>query len=138
MMRCIKKPGRAMRMESDVKRRPPASAEKSAKDNLFDHLVGTQQDRLGNLDTERFRSFHVYYQLELGWLFDREICRLCTPENSVYVGGCAAQQLWTVGAIGDEATDIDKIAGFVHRWKSLLSGELDDARSLTEGKGIDE
>jgi hypothetical protein len=105
---------------------------------LLDYLIGAQQDRLGEFDTERFRSSHVYYQLELGWLLDGEICRLRTPENFVYVCGRTAKLIWNVWSIGDEATDIDKIASFVYRRKSLLSGELDYARSLTEGKGIDE
>jgi hypothetical protein len=59
-------------MESDVKRRPPAFAEKSAKET---------------------------YSITLS-----------------------------------ARSRIDKIAGFVHRRKSLVSGELDDARSLTERK----
>src|SRR5256885_13614289 len=104
----------------------------------FDHRVGAQQDRVGEFDTKRFRSFHVYDQLELGWLLDGEIRRLRTFENFVYVSGRTAKQLQTVRAIRDEATDIDKVSSFVYGWKSLLSGELDDARSLTEGKGIDE
>src|SRR6202035_92914 len=104
----------------------------------FDHFVGAQQDRVGEFGTERFRSSHAYYQLELGWLFDGEICWLRTPENFVYIGGRTAIHIIDVWSIGDEATNIDKIARFVNRRKSLFNGELDDARPLTEGKGIDE
>jgi hypothetical protein len=65
----------------------------SGQATSFDYLVGAQQDRLGNFDTKRLRGSHVNYQLELGWLFDGEICWLCTPENFVYVSGRTAKLL---------------------------------------------
>src|SRR6266404_6037200 len=104
----------------------------------FDHFVGSQQDRFGEFDTKRSRSSQVYCQLELCWLFDGEIRWLCTSENFVDIGGRTAIHIIDVWSIGDEAANIDKIAGFVNHRKSLFSGKLDYARSLTEGKGIDE
>src|ERR1700676_1467124 len=89
------------------------------QDPLLDYLVGAQQDRVGEFDTECFRSSHVYYQLELGWLFDGEICWLRTPENFVYIGGRTAIHIIDVWSIRSEATNIDKIARFVNRRKSL-------------------
>ncbi len=62
----------------------------AGQDPSLDYLVGAQKNRVGEFDTERFRSAHVYYQLELGWLLDGEICWLRTPENLVYVGGRTA------------------------------------------------
>src|SRR5258705_4378212 len=104
----------------------------------FDHFVGSQQDRFGEFDTKRSRSSQVYCQLELCWLFDGEIRWLCTSENFVDIGGRTAIHIIDVWSIGDEAANIDKIAGFVNHRKSLFSGKLDYARPLTEGKGIDE
>ena len=100
--------------------------------------IGAQQDRIGKFDTERVRRSHVYYQLEREWLFDGQICRLCAPENLVYVGGRTAKLIRNVWSIGDEAADIDKIARFVNRRKSLFSGKRDYARSLIDGEGIGE
>jgi hypothetical protein len=84
---------------------------------LFDYLVGAQQDRLGEFDTERFRRSHVYNQLELGWLLDGKICRLGTPENFVYVGGRTAKLICNVWTIGGEAANIDKFAGSRDRFE---------------------
>src|SRR5271168_4143004 len=48
---------------------------------LFDHLVSEREQRRRNRKSERFRSLHVDYQLESGWLHDWQIRRLCTVEN---------------------------------------------------------
>jgi hypothetical protein len=69
---------------------------------------------------------------------DGEISWSCTPENPVYIGGRAAKQICTICSIGDEATGIDEVAGFVDRRESSLGGEIDNARPLAHGKRIDQ
>src|SRR5260370_40558517 len=49
----------------------------------FDPHVGAPQERWWNRHSERARCLEVYHQLELGWLLDRQISRLCTTQNLV-------------------------------------------------------
>jgi hypothetical protein len=50
------------------------------KTSLFDHLIGTQQQVGGNFMADGFCGLQIDDQLELGWLFDREIGRLCAAQ----------------------------------------------------------
>ena len=43
--------------------------------NSLDHLVGTQQERLGNRQTERLRGLEVDHQFKFRWQLDRQIGR---------------------------------------------------------------
>jgi hypothetical protein len=51
-----------------------------AADSLFDHLIGAQQQVGGNFMADGFCGLQIDDQLELGWLFDREIGRLCAAQ----------------------------------------------------------
>ena len=50
--------------------------------HLFDHLVGAEHQAGRNFMAERFCKLQIDDQLELGWLFDREIGRLCAAQDS--------------------------------------------------------
>ncbi len=54
----------------------------------------TSSEGLRNREGERFRSFEVDDQLELGRLFDGEIGGLCAFQYFVGVGHCAAKKNW--------------------------------------------
>src|SRR5262249_48922212 len=49
----------------------------------FDHLVSAQQYRRWNFDADRFGSLKIHGKLEYGWLFDRQVGRLGTPQNFI-------------------------------------------------------
>src|SRR5215475_4789882 len=40
---------------------------------LFDHLVGTEDERLWNREADRLRGLQVDHQLKCGWLLDRHV-----------------------------------------------------------------
>ena len=42
----------------------------------LDHLVGAAEQRRRHFEAKRFRSLEIDNQLELGWLFDRQIAGL--------------------------------------------------------------
>src|SRR5215510_14609558 len=50
-----------------------------------DHLVSTEQDRLGDLDAKGFGSLEVDDEFELRWLFDRQVARVRTFQDLVDV-----------------------------------------------------
>ena len=45
-------------------------------DQLLDHLVGGEKQRLGDRETERLGGFEVDYQLVLGWRLHRKVTRV--------------------------------------------------------------
>ena len=49
----------------------------------FDHLVGPQQERFRDCETKRLGGRQIDDQIEFGWLFDRNVGRLCTTQNFV-------------------------------------------------------
>src|SRR6516165_6957970 len=52
----------------------------------LDHLVGAQQERGRDRDPDCDCCFQVYRQLELGWLLDWQVRRLCAAQNLVDEG----------------------------------------------------
>ena len=52
----------------------------AAKQPLFDHLVGAEHHAGRTFMADRFCKLQIDDQLELGWLFDREIGRLCAAQ----------------------------------------------------------
>src|SRR5262249_39889074 len=41
--------------------------------SLFDHLVGTGEQRGRHFEAKRLRGFEIDHQLEFGWLLDRQV-----------------------------------------------------------------
>ena len=61
---------------------PQAAVSNRAKQPLFDHRVGAEHQAGRNFMADRFCKLQIDDQLELGWLFDPEIGRLCAAQDS--------------------------------------------------------
>ena len=59
---------------------------------LFDHLVGAQQDRRRYRKTERRGGLAVHDHLEFGRQLHREIARLLAAQNAIDIGGGATKE----------------------------------------------
>jgi hypothetical protein len=57
----------------------------AAKWVLFDHLVGTREQRRRHDDADRLRRLEADYQFKPGWLFDWEITRVRAAHDLVNV-----------------------------------------------------
>lgn len=77
------------RGSSGLRAGAPNRARTSGRRSL-DYLIGAQQQRLRNRETERLRSLEVDNQPELRWPFDREFASTSPLENLVI---CAAERL---------------------------------------------
>src|SRR5262245_66283456 len=77
----------------------------------FDHLVGEQQKRFRNRETERLGRLEVDDKLEFRGLLDREVGRLGSFEDLIHVGGAAALQVSEACDIGHDATECRKLPG---------------------------
>src|SRR5215813_2599688 len=73
----------------------------------FDHLVGAQEERLGNLQSEHPGSGQIDNEVEFGWLFDWEVGRLCAAQNLVDILGRAPEQVGYVCSIGHQTSRFD-------------------------------
>ena len=73
---------------------------------LLDHLVGAQQYRRWNCDADRFGGLEIYDKLKFGWLFDRQIARLCASEYFIDVRGRTPETSGYARAIGDQTTGL--------------------------------
>jgi hypothetical protein len=56
-------------------------------DQLLDHLVGTQQDRLRHSKAERLGGLDVDSHLEFGRQLNRKLRRLGATENAINIRG---------------------------------------------------
>ena len=74
----------------------------------FDHLVGTDEERLRDCESERFGGPEVNHQLELGRLFDRKVGGFRAPEDAIHIIGTAAEQTLIIRSIGQKPTHIDE------------------------------
>ena len=63
---------------------------------LFDLLVGAQQDRWGYGKAERLGGLEVDEHLELGRKLHREIARLRAAQNAIDIGGGTTKVIYTV------------------------------------------
>src|SRR5215510_7010335 len=73
----------------------------------FDHLVGAQEERLGNLQSEHPGSGQIDGEVELGWLFDWQVGRLCAAQDLVDILGRAPEKVGHVCSIGHQASRFD-------------------------------
>ena len=54
---------------------------------LFDHIVGTGEQRGRDFEAKRLRGFEIDHQLEFGWLLDRQVGRRPLEPTGVLTGG---------------------------------------------------
>jgi hypothetical protein len=56
---------------------PKAAVSRSQQgSDLFNHLVGAGEEGRRHFEADRSRSLEIDHKLELGWLLERQICRL--------------------------------------------------------------
>jgi len=54
---------------------------------LFDHLVGSREQRRQHIQAQHLGRFHINDQLEFVGLLDRKIAGLFTFEDAIDIGG---------------------------------------------------
>jgi hypothetical protein len=58
---------------------------------LFDHLIGAQQEVLGQLEAEHLRGGEIEDQVKLGRLLDRQVAGLCAAQDLIDIVGGASE-----------------------------------------------
>ena len=62
----------------------------------FDHLVGAQQERFRDCQSDRLGGRQIDDEIELGRLLDRKVSRLRAAQNLVDIVGSAAVRSGTL------------------------------------------
>ena len=70
-------------------------------DLLFDHFVGASEQRLRHGEAERFGGLEVYGELEFGGFLNRELSRVRSFKNTIYVICGPSPQVVIVDPIGN-------------------------------------
>src|SRR5262245_38073560 len=97
--------------------------------DLFDHLVGTGEQRCGQIESERPGGLKVNKHLEFGWLLNWKIGGFCTLENLVDVVSGAPHQISETCSVGDETSGVYEFSNSIEARQSLLGREFRNARS---------
>jgi len=87
---------------------------------LFDHLIGAQYGCFRNSKAKSFGGLEVNGKLEQGWLLDRQIPRLLTPQNSGNVLCGTTPERGKVRAVAEETAIVCHARPFAHRRQAIL------------------
>src|SRR5262245_54065165 len=79
----------------------------------FDHLVGAQQERLGDRQAQRLGGRQINGEVELGRLLDRDVARLRTTQNFIDITSSAPEKVQKVRSIGHQTSRFDPLSGIV-------------------------
>src|SRR5215470_11818000 len=92
-----------------------------AAKSLFDHLIGTQQDRLRRRQTERLRGLEVHDHLEFCRKLHREIARLCATQYAIDISRSTTRDIYHVWSVGEQTAVSDKLRRHIDR-RYVVSG----------------
>src|SRR5205823_1798586 len=94
--------------------RPILPSSFHGQDGLLDYLVGLRKQDRRHGKPERFRSYEVDDQLELGRSLDRQIGRFGPLEDLVGKAGGAPKKVVQVRSVGHQAAGLDELPRGVH------------------------
>src|SRR3989442_16012547 len=75
----------------------------------FNHLIGPEQQRLGNRDADRLRCLEVDHEGKLCRLLDGEVSRLRTFQDSIHVVRRAPVDGGKACPVGEEPSGLNKV-----------------------------
>src|SRR5262245_45517393 len=96
----------------------------------FDNLVGAQQERLRNLQSERLCGGEIYNEIELGRLLHRQIAWLRPAQNLVDIVPGASKEVGNVWSIGHQTTRFHELPVAIHSWQSRPERQGNDTNTI--------
>src|SRR3954454_8123947 len=103
---------------------------------LFDHLIGTTEERRRYDQPKPVRGLQIDYQLELGRLLDRQIGRLGPAQNLVDVVAGSPKQVRRAWPVGHQPTGLNVLSKAVHRRHARTEREVVDANTVGVGERV--
>jgi hypothetical protein len=105
-----------------------------SKGVLFDHLVGTCEQRLWNDQPKRLSGLEINHHFVLGRRLHRKVGRLRTLEDAINVTGRAPVWVDRIGPVGDEAAGSDEEALPIHCRQFVAGRQRDDQIAMKRRK----
>src|SRR5688500_4024249 len=100
---------------------------RASRARSLDYAICTSQDRRRDRYRQTPRGAQVDDELKPRGLFNREISRLGSPEDSIHEDGSAPIPFIDAASIAHETTDLDIVSDAVHRRHAMLCGEIRDS-----------
>jgi hypothetical protein len=97
---------------------------------LFGYLVGAQKKRLWYLEAQSRGGGQIDDELELGWLLDRDVGRLCSAQNLIDKIGRASILVRYAWTVGHQTSRFDVLPIAVHRRQSRAERQGVDANTV--------
>ena len=94
--------------------------------SLFDHLIGSCEQRRRHGETERLRGLEIDRQFVLGRRLHRQVGRLLAFEDAVDVARRSPKLIGRIRPVGDQAAAGDEVAEGVDRRQPVPSRKRDD------------
>lgn len=88
---------------------PAREPDRTCRTGSLDDLVDTDQDRIGDDETQRFRGSQVQDKIELRRLLDRHLGRLGAVEDANGIDTNLAKTADSAGPLAHEAASLDKL-----------------------------
>src|SRR5262249_29589529 len=99
-MQCVRRPAAWRRLLPDAENFcGEVSFEPPSRFPSLDYLVGEREHFIGDRKAERFCSFEVDHQLELGWLHDWQVGWLLAFENAADVDADLTERVCHTGVV---------------------------------------
>src|SRR5262249_17390858 len=100
---------------------------------LFDHFVGSHQQRWRNCKAERLGSLEVDHQLKLGRLLDWQIRRLSSFQYLIYIAGRTTPDISQVRSVRHKPSELHRFTIVEDTWQACLGCKLRDESSICVG-----
>src|ERR1700730_17323724 len=97
-----------------------------SKPPSLDHLVGTQQDRFRNRESDGLSGLEVHDKFEFDRLLDRKLAGLGSLEHAVDVCCQPTPRIEDAGEIGHDPAVRDVIQISIHARKSMSCGKINN------------
>src|SRR5215207_2832930 len=92
----------------------------------FDHLIRAGEERGRDAQAEGLRGPEVDGQLELSWLFHRQLAGLLTLENLVDEAGEPEIKVGIVHRVRDQSPALDELAGRINDRQAVARRKVDN------------
>src|SRR5262249_42373535 len=102
----------------------------------LDHLVGAGEQRRRDRKPKRLCSVKVDNQIELGRLYNRQVCRLGTLENSSGIVAREPPRVWDAGTIADQSTGSGQLAVSVNCRDAMLRSQCNKLTTSLEKERV--
>ena len=97
---------------------------------LFDLLVGAQQNRWGYGETERLGGLEVQDHFKFCRQLNGQLRRLRAAQDAIDIGGGTAKAIYQVGSVGEQATAPDKERLRIDRRYVVSGRSRNDRRAM--------